>query len=330
MRGNRDLRHAFLRAVNTVSEFSPAKINLFLAVTGRRPDGYHDLVSVAAPLDFGDELVAEAREQRTEDRGLFSLECDDPAVPTDGTNLVLKAAQAFAATTDWNGGAHFKLTKRIPVGAGLGGGSSNAVAALRALNQLSGGALPEAKLAKVAASLGADCALFLHNAPVVMRGRGEHIEPLPAAAAARLRGRRVLLFKPSFGISTAWAYARMAVRGTDYWPAAEAEVRLSAWLNGAAPVEELLANNMKGVAFDKYLALPVLLAKLRREFGVAVGMSGSGSACFAVLHDPSTGSTGSPQAGSGRAISEETVTRMKQMIRECWGAMGFVQEARLL
>ncbi|MBI2814919.1 MAG: 4-(cytidine 5'-diphospho)-2-C-methyl-D-erythritol kinase [Opitutae bacterium] len=301
-----------MRAVNTVSEFSPAKINLFLAITGRRADGYHDLVSVAAPLDFGDELVAELREQKTEVRGQFSLECDDPAVPTDGTNLVLKAATAFAATTDWKGGAHFRLTKRIPVGAGLGGGSSNAVAALLALNKLSGGALPGAKLAEVAASLGADCALFLKNTPVIMRGRGERIEPLPPAAAARVRGRRVLLFKPGFGISTAWAYARMAARGADYAPAAGAEARLAAWLGGAAPAEDLLANNLEGVAFDKYLALPVLLAKLRRELGVAARMSGSGSACFAVLGDD--------------FVSAPLVAR----IRECWGPAAFVQEARLV
>ena len=186
-----------------VSLFSPAKLNLFLAVTGRRADGFHDLVSVAAPLDFGDQLEARSRERGAGSQ--FTLTCDQPEVPVDGGNLVLKAAAAFVAATGWQGGVDFTLTKRIPVGAGLGGGSSNAVAALRALNQLSGGALAGEKLAAVAASLGSDCALFLHNAPVVMRGRGERIEALPASAAARLRGRRVLLFKPSFGISTPWA-----------------------------------------------------------------------------------------------------------------------------
>ena len=314
MRGNRDLRHAFLRAVNTATEFSPAKLNLFLAVTGRRADGYHDLVSVAAPLDFGDELSA------THTAAGFTLACADPSVPTDESNLVLKAARALAAATGWRGGADFKLTKRIPLGAGLGGGSSNAVAALRALNKLSGGALPETKLAEIAASLGSDCALFLHPVPVIMRGRGERIDPLPAAAAARVRGRRVLLFKPGFGISTAWAYGRMAAASAKatadqegvYWPGAQAEARLTAWLGGTTPVEELLANNMEGVAFEKYLALPVLLAKLQREFGVAARMSGSGSACFAVLRDD--------------LVTAPLVT----VIRAAWGPHAFVQEARLL
>ena len=311
MRGNRGLRHAFLRAVNSVTEFSPAKLNLFLAVTGQRADGFHDLVSVAAPLDFGDELEARSEERGT--RSQFSLACDDPVVPTDGTNLILKAANAFAAATDWKGVVSFKLTKRIPVGAGLGGGSSNAVAALRALNRLAGGALAEAKLGEIAASLGADCALFLHHAPVIMRGRGERIEALPVAAAARVRGRRVLLFKPSFGISTAWAYGRMAEETpAHYWPAVEVEARLSAWLAGPAPVEELLANNMEGVAFEKYVALPVLLAKLQREFGVAARMSGSGSACFALLGD------------------DFVTAPLVACIRACWGPQAFVREARLV
>jgi 4-diphosphocytidyl-2-C-methyl-D-erythritol kinase len=291
-------------------ESSPAKINLFLAVTGRRPDGYHDLVSVAAPLDFGDVIEVGNREPGA--GGRFTLECDRPEVPVDGSNLILRAAEVFAAATGWPGGAHFRLTKRIPLGAGLGGGSSNAVAALRALDRLAGGLLSAGKLAEVAAALGSDCALFLHRAPVVMRGRGERTETLPAAAAGRLRGRRVLLFKPGFAISTPWAYDRMA-RGAPkhYLPASEAEARLAAWLHGNAAAEELLGNNMEGVAFAKYLALPVLLGKLQHEFGLAARMSGSGSACFALLGDD--------------FVTAPLVAR----IRECWGPAAFVQEARL-
>ena len=295
-----------------VSLFSPAKVNLFLAVTGRRPDGYHELVSVAAPLDFGDVLEVEARGERREAKGAFSLECDNSEVPLDESNLVLKAAAAFAVATKWTGGAHFRLTKRIPLGAGLGGGSSNAVAALRALNQLSGGLLPAAKLIEVAATLGSDCGMFLQSAPVVMRGRGEHLAALSASAVARLRGRRVLLFKPGFAISTHWAYERMA-RGAPqhYLPAPEAEARLAAWLRGGVSMEEFLFNNMEDVAFAKYLALPVLLEKLHGEFGLAARMSGSGSACYAMLGDD--------------FVTALVVAR----IRECWGPAAFVQETRL-
>lgn len=292
-----------------MTAFSPAKLNLYLAVTGRRADGFHDLVSLAAPLDFGDDL--EARGGARAGGNQFSLECDDPSIPVDAGNLVLRAAAAFAAATGWREAVHFRLAKRIPAGAGLGGGSSNAVAALRVLNELAGRPLAPDALAGLAAGLGSDCALFFANAPVVLRGRGERVAPLPASAAARLRGRRVLLFKPGFSISTAWAYARMAATGTDYRAPAEAEARLAAWLGGEAPVEELLANNMEGVAFDKFAALPVLLAGLRRTFGLAPRMSGSGSACYALLRD------------------DGVTAPISAFIRACWGPAAFVQEARL-
>lgn len=295
-----------------VSVFSPAKLNLFLAVTGRRADGFHDLVSLVTPLTFGDELAAQLAAPAEGAR--FRLVCDHPEVPVDGTNLILRAAEAFAVAANWKGGAHFQLTKRIPVGAGLGGGSSNAAAALRALNRLTGGLLDEPQLAAVAATLGSDCVLFLRNAPVVMRGRGERVEALPEPAAARLRGRRVLLFKPSFGISTPWAYQRMIARGTDYVAAADAESRLAAWVESDAPAEKLLFNNMEPAAFGKYGALPLLLERLRRDFGAAVAMSGSGSACFALVKE---------QEG------EAGLAGMKQVIRASWGDVTFVQDARL-
>ncbi len=292
-----------------VSVFSPAKINLFLAVTGRRADGFHDLVSVAAPLDFGDELVAEL--EASGSGAQFTLTCDQSEVPVDASNLVLKAAGAFVAATGWKQRGRFRLKKNIPMGAGLGGGSSNAVAALRALNRLAGGLLAEERLESIAASLGSDCALFLQNTAVVMRGRGERVERLPETATARLHGRRVLLFKPGFGISTPWAYGRMVARRTDYLEAAAAEAKLAGWLGGSAPAEEILFNNMQPAAFGKYIALPVLIERLRREFGVAAAMSGSGSACFALLRDDSP------------------VEAMRARIRESWGGAVFVQEARL-
>ncbi len=294
--------------MNSVTVFSPAKINLFLAITGRRADGFHDLLSVVAPVDFGDELRVE-----TTGDGAFTLRCDVADVPVDETNLVLRAARAFREASGWTGGAAFTLTKRVPMGAGLGGGSSNATAALRALNQLAGGLLGPDEVARIAARLGSDCVLFLRDEPLIMRGRGELIESLQAPAAARLRGRRVLIFKPEFGIATAWAYARMAAGapGT-YLPSGDAEARVRAWLlNDAAPAEALLFNNMEAVAFEKYLALPVLLARLRKDFGVAAGMSGSGSACFALL-------------GEGA----ET-TPLLDCIREAWGDEVFAVEARI-
>lgn len=296
-----------------VSVFSPAKINLFLAVTGRRADGYHELVSVVAPLTFGDELAAETGGERPETGTQFSLACDDPQVPVDGSNLVLKAAEAFAVATGWRTAVSFRLTKRIPVGAGLGGGSSNAIAALRALNQLTGAGLGHDALLALAAGLGSDCPLFLAGGPVVMRGRGEQVEALPAGAARRLHDRSVLLFKPGFGVSTEWDYERMAAGAPgSYLPAAEAGRRLAAWIAGEADTAELLFNNLETVVFRKYLALPVLLDRLRTRFGLAPRMSGSGSACFALLP------AGAPVAEISAAIVD------------AWGPVSFVRIAAIV
>ena len=284
---------------------SPAKLNLFLAVTGRRADGFHDLVSVVAPLRWGDTLQAELAEE-------FSVTSNDPAVPTDGSNLVLKAATVFRRVTGYTHAVKFTLEKRIPMGAGLGGGSSNAATALRALNQLAGNPLSPEQLSALAAEVGSDCPLFLNEGPMVIRGRGELIQRLPDSAAKRISGRQVLVFKPGFGISTPWAYRQLADKApTSYVSPLEAENRLATWLEGESPADSLLFNSMEAPAFAKYPALPVLLDRLRREFGLAVGMSGSGSACFALLKDNSP------------------VEPVTTLIRRSWGESALVLQSRL-
>lgn len=295
-------------AVNLITEFAPAKLNLFLAVTGRREDGFHNLVSLAVTLDFGDTLRARASEG-------FALRCSDPAVPGGESNLVLRAARAFAAATGWEGGAAFELEKRIPTGAGLGGGSSDAVAALRALNRLAGPerALSKQKLAAVAAALGSDCPLFLETGPVVMRGRGERIEPLPAAAAERLRGRPVLVFKPGFEVSTPWAYGQLAAGApSSYLPEEEAEAWLGAWRDDLrAPAEALRRNSFEAPVFRKFPALALCQESLRAEFALEAGLSGSGSACFAWWRE------GEDPAPVARAV------------RAAWGESTFFVSARV-
>jgi 4-diphosphocytidyl-2-C-methyl-D-erythritol kinase len=293
--------------LSTQSVPAPAKINLFLAVTGRRPDGFHDLLSVAVPLLWGDTVEAVAG------GGSFTVSCDDPSVPVDGSNLVIKAASAFSAAAGGSRGAHFKITKRIPSAAGLGGASSDATAALLALNALSGGILDGAALAAVAASVGSDCALFLSPGPSVMRGRGERIEPLAKEAYSRIRGTRVLVFKPGFPIPTPWAYGRLAAEAPrSYLPAARAEAMLASWISKpGAPVEELFFNSMERPAFAKFPSLPVLLEEIRSRFGITARMSGSGSACFAFLHE------------------NMAAAAVESVIRAAWGPSAFVMETRV-
>ncbi len=286
---------------------APAKINLFLAVTGRRPDGYHNLVSVAAPLVWGDSVGVEATGES------FAVECDSPDVPTDGSNLVIKAAAAFAAATGWAGGARFTLSKRIPSGAGLGGASSDAAAALEALNAIAGRPLDPAGLAAVASAVGSDCALFLSKGPVIMRGRGELIEALPREPYSRIRGMRVLVFKPGFAISTPWAYGRLAAEAPrSYVEPGRAESLLESWVQKTgAPAKDLFFNSFERPVFAKFGALPIVLDRLRDRFGIEARMSGSGSACFALLNE---------NADAGPVVA---------LIREAWGASAFVVETRV-
>jgi len=258
---------------------SPAKINLFLAITGERDDGFHDLISLVCPLEFGDEVAVEIDPDGIDDR----LECDFPGVPTDDRNLALRAVKVFREAVSVQGSVRVRLQKQIPAGAGLGGGSSNASTVLRALNRLSGEPLTEVQLRTVSASLGSDCPLFLAGSPVIMRGRGERLESLPTDAINALRGRRVLIFKPNFGVSTGWAYGRLRAQRQWYCPTEDAEGRVSVWLADPAGADLPLFNNLQGPVFAKYLALPTVLDWIRERHGAPCLMSGSGSSCFVLL-----------------------------------------------
>ena len=294
---------------NKTAYFAPAKINLLLAVTGLRPDGDHDIVSLAAPVEYGDRLWVSPGASGEPDR----LECDHPCLPDGEDNLVLRAASAFREKYPLDYGMNIRLEKNIPVGAGLGGGSSDAVAALIALNSLAGRPLDQEAMQAIAAGLGADCPMFLHSGPVVLRGKGERVEPLPRDAALMLSGSPLLIFKPEFGIDTAWAYRRLAYSPADsYADAGEVENRLDEWLKSGEPVDNLLFNSFEPLIFDKYLALPALLDRLKADFGLHCGMSGSGSAWFALLDD------------------DTDTTAVKRTISENWGPESFIIETRFI
>ncbi len=152
---------------------APAKINLYLRVLGKRPDGYHEIETLVERIDLADELTCEPAEKLT-------LSCTDPSLSCGEDNLVLKAARALQQATDTRRGARLHLTKRIPIAAGLGGGSSDAAAALRGLNKLWDLELSDARLAALAAQIGSDVPFFLQPEPFAIgQGRGERCEELP-------------------------------------------------------------------------------------------------------------------------------------------------------
>lgn len=249
-----------------------------LAITGVRPDGFHELVSLVTPTRFGDELYVEISDSD-------SLKCNMEGVPCDSSNLVMRAAEIFRRASGRTERFAFDLQKKIPAGAGLGGGSSNGAAALAAVNELCGNPLPMSKLADLAAELGSDCPLFLSNSPVVMRGRGEKVFPLFGAARRCLERVKFFVFKPEFSINTGWAYSQMKKNPSDYIDRDLAENIISEWLENPCVFNLPLVNNMQIEAFKKYPALEVAIEEIKKRFRVPCMMSGSGSACFAVVND---------------------------------------------
>ncbi len=282
----------------------PAKINLSLSVTGREADGFHNLISLVAPVDFGDRL-----EVRRETGSGVSLEVEGESVPLGEDNLVLKAARLFLGNFSAGGRFAFFLKKRVPVGAGLGGGSSDAVGALLILNRMLGNPATERDLYTMAGVLGSDCPFFVRASPAIMRGRGDKLESLNDLEAERLLGRRVILFKPLPGVSTVWAYRELA-RSARYSNPDHAEAVLADWRSGRGSLESLLNNDFEIVVGAKYPGIPVLLRELRRDSGALAMMSGSGSACFLL-----------PVDGS----EEGAIAR----IREAWGADAFCVETMI-
>jgi len=263
----------------TLEKNSPCKVNLLLNILGRRPDGFHELETVMQPVNLFDPL------QFTRGGSGIQLSCNEPSLPTDSDNLVHRAAAAFLQQAGIADGVRIHLEKKIPMAAGLGGGSGNAATTLLALNELFGHPLPLTQLDLIAASLGSDIPFFLQDKPALAIGRGEKVsslEPFPA-----LQGAAFLLIHPGFGIATAWAYKELT--------------RFPAALNGqpgrARQLIELLNttdlscagtafyNSLEAPALEKYPLLNFYQEFLRAQGAAAALMSGSGSTTFAITRD---------------------------------------------
>jgi 4-diphosphocytidyl-2-C-methyl-D-erythritol kinase len=243
---------------------APAKVNLFLRVLGKREDGFHDIDSLMVKLPgLADQLEFAPADA-------FGFGCDDPALPTDSGNLVVRAAEAYAAAAGIECRCRIALTKRIPHAAGLGGGSSDAAATLIGLDRLHDGLLGPDRLAGLAAGLGSDVPFFLAPGAARCTGRGERIEPATCPSLP------LLLLKPAFGVDTAWAYSR--------WQEATPlpGVRYEAQQSG----ELTLVNDLECPVFQKFIFLAELKHwLLARSEVTAALLCGSGSTLLAVLRD---------------------------------------------
>lgn len=252
---------------------APAKTNLWLRVLGKRDDGFHEIDTRMVALSLADRLRLKWREDES-----VVLRCSDPDLPTGEENLVVKAVRALEKHTGKVLAVSIELEKEIPSGAGLGGGSSDAAAVLRALNEMAALSLPEVELAAVGATIGSDIPFFVYERPCDCRGRGEIVEPVKEEVSAC----PLFLIKPAFGIAAGWAYQRFAD---------SAEYEGFRYDGQASPWGEMI-NDLERPVFEKFPVLGEMKQWLLEQSAVTAALlSGSGSTMLAVLEDGADGAT---------------------------------------
>jgi 4-diphosphocytidyl-2-C-methyl-D-erythritol kinase len=250
---------------------APAKINLSLKIPGRRNDGFHEIDTLITPISLYDMLRID---KGAPGKGI-AFRCDDPSVPQGDDNLAVRAATAFFATTKIEPAVSIELEKKIPHGAGLGGGSSDAASVFLALNEFFDANLSAEALAEMAAPIGSDVPFFLFQSAALCKGRGEMVTPIKLK-----RKFSILLLKPAFAVPTGWAYSRW--QGSREIPEISYEAQEFA--------DQTFVNDLEHPVFEKFVFLAQLKMWLltQSEVGAAL-MSGSGSTMFAVIRENADG-----------------------------------------
>lgn len=249
-----------------------AKVNLSLEIIRRREDGYHEIETVFQCVDLADRLKVEL----TAD-GRITIECDAPEIPTDSTNLCYRAIVAMRPLAGASLGARIQISKRIPPGAGLGGGSADAAGVLLAVRRGLALDVPDTALEKVGATIGSDVPFLLHGGTMLGRGRGEILTPLEG-----LKRGVFVIVKPAVSISTAWVYSQFNFRLTSHKPRLNlrsANSALTRFPRGRLPFRNALEN----VVLPSHPLVAGLLEQLQSERPFFASMTGSGSAVYGIF-----------------------------------------------
>jgi 4-diphosphocytidyl-2-C-methyl-D-erythritol kinase len=249
---------------------SPAKINLFLHVTGKRPDGYHDLQMLNCAITLFDRVVIDPEASCDE------VTCNDPEIPCDGSNLALKAARLFRKALNLSGATRIHLEKMIPAGAGLGGGSSNAASVLTALNACHGHPLSNPDLIRLGMALGADVPFFIHGRPAFVGGLGEKLE-----FCEIIKPYTVVVVYPGLPLSTAAVYKKLNFGLTK----TEKKIKSPLLNKGLVDPVMYLYNDLEAPAFSLCSEIRPLKEALTMHGAEGVLMSGSGSSVFGLYSD---------------------------------------------
>lgn len=260
--------NSYLLNQTTIEILAPAKLNLLLKITGQRTDGYHELLSVLVPVDLYDKLRISKLEKGLE------IHWRGREVPTGKNNLVNKAAASFFKKTGIRKGAKIRVIKNIPVSSGLGGGSSDAAATLRGLNQLWGNPLSRGEMEELALPLGADVPFFLLQRPSIARGIGEILQPIE-----NFPDSWYVIVSPNLTVSTRWAYRRTELRLTNRDNQSRVENLKKAIFN----IPDILSNDLESVTLSEYPFLRSIKASLIKLGALGALMTGSGPSLFGLF-----------------------------------------------
>ncbi|MCH6544885.1 MAG: 4-(cytidine 5'-diphospho)-2-C-methyl-D-erythritol kinase [Deltaproteobacteria bacterium] len=250
---------------------APAKVNLYLRVVGKRRDGYHLIDSLMVPVSLYDEI--EITKPRTA-RSVLTVTCDDPIVPVGKKNLAYKAAALVLDRASVSEPVHIHIRKKIPVGGGLGGGSSDAAATMRGLNQHLGLGVSKRSMLDLATQLGADVPFFVHGRPAIARGIGERLKLLTSVPKLW-----IIILYPGFPVSTRWAYQSLKFKLTKVIR----NTKLNLHLDDYGELAPLLVNDLEGVTIRRYPRIAHLKERLLQEGATGALMSGSGSSVFGIF-----------------------------------------------
>ena len=248
---------------------APAKINLYLEIVGKRPDGYHNLQSIMHTVSLFDILYFE-------DDASIKLTCSDATLPVDKTNLIYKTVVKMQKAFGINKGIKIHLVKNIPTGAGLGGGSSDAAATIIALNKIWNLNKTKVELEAFASTIGADVPFFLTGGTAIVEGIGEKITKINVKNKYHF-----VLVKPGFGVSTAWAYSQVKLPLTNIDKIGSISKVLTEDVLTTSVAKQFFFNRFEEFVFPKYREIEDI-KKYLESFGCASLMSGSGATIFAL------------------------------------------------
>jgi 4-diphosphocytidyl-2-C-methyl-D-erythritol kinase len=251
---------------NSVHLESPAKVNLRLEILKRREDGYHELRTVFQKISLHDTLYFSLKKERG-----VSITADHPKLPVGKKNLVYRAVQSMLKVSGYRGGVHIEIEKRIPIGAGLGGGSSNAATTMKALNQLFEMNLPEKELMGMGLEVGADVPFFFLKSAAIGSGIGERLKKV------KLPDLCYVLIYPNFEVSTRWAYQNFVLTNQQF------HINLHKFLKTPDGISRILLNHLEAVVSKKYPQIGIMKKILLSAGALGAMMTGSGPTVFGLF-----------------------------------------------